>query len=843
PKVASEKIPAPVKRGSQPLHFKLPKSGHYAAVVTVNGKIEDSRAARFIVTPLKGFALSCSADVYAGVVDFTTGAPLEGVTVSGNDRQSGKLRTSVLGKSDNDGLVRFDAPRGDRYSRRWLSFKKDGKTYDFDGNVYYYNYNKPDTASIQRSTLIFTDRAIYHPGDSINWAVVTASSRRDGKDRHTSADTEITVRLLDANYQEVAKSMMRTDALGRAYGSFATKKEGLTGNYTIRVEITGQRGFASSSVMVSDFKAPVFEVSVTSVKRDMPAKGEITVEGIAKTYSGMPVAGAKVALTLKGASRWRWFSPQATLGTLDATTASDGTFSVKLPADMLGRPLDNGIPYTDFIAEVTVTSATAETAETTRAFTTGKPYTLTATCGQTADSDKPFTLNVAAYDADGNEAAVAFRWRLTDREKVPAQPSGEGVTGTPLTINVADVVSGRYFFEITPVDSSLASEIKTNEFDLYSISRNTVPRYADALFVPVTKAKADASGKVSVLVGANAPELTVFGVVRHGDNMLRPTVNTMLKGFTTLEYKLPEGADAAECQLLLVATRDGKTITVAIELESAPVAKTEIVAETFRDRLTPGAGERWRLRLVKGSKGLADAGFIATMYDHALDALTTQSWPSGFGWLSDFSSIVMSTSRLGTSYGNTSLQAKMSDEVILEWPSFLFGDITSRAYSRLYSATNGIKIRGSNVLLKAEATMDSSAAIVEEDFDVEDSEADAGAGSADDNTAKETYRDPEVLQALWQPSLVADADGNVDIVFTVPNANTTWQFKALGWTKETDMASFARTALANKPIMVKPNLPRFLRQGDTATVLATVFNNTDETASVETEVAMFDIRT
>ena len=44
-------------------------------------------------------------------------------------------------------------------------------------------------------------------------------------------------------------------------------------------------------------------------------------------------------------------------------------------------------------------------------------------------------------------------------------------------------------------------------------------------------------------------------------------------------------------------------------------------------------------------------------------------------------------------------------------------------------------------------------------------------------------------------------------------------------------------------LMVQPNLPRFLRQGDKATVLATVFNNTTDTASVVTTVEIFDINT
>lgn len=128
----------------------------------------------------------------------------------------------------------------------------------------------------------------------------------------------------------------------------------------------------------------------------------------------------------------------------------------------------------------------------------------------------------------------------------------------------------------------------------------------------------------------------------------------------------------------------------------------------------------------------------------------------------------------------------------------------------------------------------------EEEEVASEAQEDAGQPQQPD---KFEYRLSEVLQAFWKPVLVTDADGNVDIVFTVPNANTTWQFKAAAWTADLKTAKMVAEAVANKPVMVQPNLPRFMRQGDTATILATVFNNSADTATVATTVELFDVAT
>lgn len=65
---------------------------------------------------------------------------------------------------------------------------------------------------------VFTDLGIYHPGDSVQAAVVVAKSHDN---LLAPADAvKVTLQLMDANWKEVAKQVLTTDSFGRASAAF-----------------------------------------------------------------------------------------------------------------------------------------------------------------------------------------------------------------------------------------------------------------------------------------------------------------------------------------------------------------------------------------------------------------------------------------------------------------------------------------------------------------------------------------------------------------------------------------------------------------------------------------------
>ncbi len=88
--------------------------------------------------------------------------------------------------------------------------------------------------------------------------------------------------------------------------------------------------------------------------------------------------------------------------------------------------------------------------------------------------------------------------------------------------------------------------------------------------------------------------------------------------------------------------------------------------------------------------------------------------------------------------------------------------------------------------------------------------------------------------------LSTGANGSLTYSFTVPDANTTWVLNALAYTDALATGLDIREVIASKPVMVEPNMPRFLRTGDVADIRATVMNASDTAASVTTLFEILD---
>ena len=97
--------------------------------------------------------------------------------------------------------------------------------------------------------------------------------------------------------------------------------------------------------------------------------------------------------------------------------------------------------------------------------------------------------------------------------------------------------------------------------------------------------------------------------------------------------------------------------------------------------------------------------------------------------------------------------------------------------------------------------------------------------------------------AFYYPALTTDAQGNVNISFTLPESVTTWRFLGLAHDTLMNNSVITAEAVASKPVMVQPNMPRFLRQGDNATLSAILSNTTDHRQSGTVRLVFVDAET
>ena len=86
--------------------------------------------------------------------------------------------------------------------------------------------------------------------------------------------------------------------------------------------------------------------------------------------------------------------------------------------------------------------------------------------------------------------------------------------------------------------------------------------------------------------------------------------------------------------------------------------------------------------------------------------------------------------------------------------------------------------------------------------------------------------------AFFRPCLLTNpATGSVDIRFKLPESVTTWRFMGLAHDKTMNTGLLTDEVVAQKTVMVQPNVPRFVRQGDNAPLTARIANPSEKAVS------------
>ncbi len=840
-----------VEKGKITIPIKIDKAGNYMVTVACPGVKESNGGhASVIVTPWMPVAVSQGKENVVLAASSLDGAPSQGVKVELLSPRNSAWATA--GSTGADGFVAFATPKkfAGLYGPRPIRMSARA------GSVYY-GYRAgagtyPEHTDKDKWTAgnVMVSRPVYHPGDTVGWSVVAVEKSYEPSKTELLKNTAVRAVLMDANYNPVDTLDVTTDAYGRANGVFAIPTDRLAGRFRITVA-REKNQFASASVMVSDFKAPVFELRDVAVNRD---GGSYVLTGRAVRYSGVGLADAEVSAELN--HQWqfaRYYQPATTeFPKLAGRTDAEGSFRIAVPL----TAMEEGC----YICNVTVTSLSADIATASASFRIGKPFMIIGREDELSiNVDSPVKLDVYAVDAAMKRSKVDAKWELcvTDSTSATVASGKCSIDSLGLKVDWRDVPAGVYNLRVVPLDSLMFKPANIGKMTLYSIVRNDVPVEV-ALLVPETTF-ATAGNEVEVNVGLGA-ERHIYSVAFDSDGKPDVKVQKLSKGFHKLKFDF--NGDAPRT-VSLAAIADCKvTLHEITMMRTVPSRKMTLKGESWRDRVVPGTEEEWKIEL-RDSEGRGAAGaMVATMYNRALNSLSTLSW-------ANLESLFMVPAHLpsrGVNYlhlgkeavWNTARIRKVVTPGIIA-PEFLFdGGVY---YSSMMNVRrNAVNLRGSSPMMKEEVAIcedeacDAAPAMaagsmkyakqsmadggVEEaaaETDAIDTEADAE--KPDDSFV---FRQSEVLQSFWMPTVEVDTAGTATLRFTVPNAIGGWTFRATAWTDDCRTAEMLANLVASKPVMVQPSLPRFLRQGDKARVLATVINNTDSAQRVFTVVEIFE---
>lgn len=260
--------------------------------------------------------------------------------------------------------------------------------------------------------------------------------------------------------------------------------------------------------------------------------------------------------------------------------------------------------------------------------------------------------------------------------------------------------------------------------------------------------------------------------------------------------------------------------------------------EVFRDRLRPGTEETWTMQILDAAGKPVDARLLATLYDASLDRLWDNPWNFQLGFSRYTPSVmpfIQSVNSIAMAYSPFYTYSLSSVYTPDNWQLYSRLWIPSLRQYRTFSR-NGLMVRGAGIMMKAAAAAP--------DVMRADEALNAQAGFTQDDGVVEvelqsetipleteqtmTLRENFAETAFFYPDLRTDSTGTVRLVFTVPDALTQWKFRGLAHTRHMDYGLLQAETRTEKPFMIQPNLPRFLRRGDETSLAASLINLSTE---------------
>ncbi|HEV7518122.1 MAG TPA: MG2 domain-containing protein, partial [Thermoanaerobaculia bacterium] len=256
-----------------------------------------------------------------------TGEPLAGVEVRlyGTDDTAKNLGTWTTGA---DGVLRFPLEPGQRY--RVLGSSPGGPARL--GSLYPPSPDEPDAVS----TLLYTDRAIYRPLQTIFWKVLAyQGSSHEGRFGVLTGQ-KVKVTLFDFNSQEVASRIVTTNGFGTASGEFQIPAGRLLGSWSLRTSMESQSAestMGSAWFQVEEYKRPTFEVVLDAPAQPLRLGAPAKLTGRAVYYFGLPVTHGQVRWSVTRTPvypRWYWDARNGSRTVAVGTSApgADGRFEV-----------------------------------------------------------------------------------------------------------------------------------------------------------------------------------------------------------------------------------------------------------------------------------------------------------------------------------------------------------------------------------------------------------------------------------------------------------------------------------------------------------------------------------
>lgn len=792
------------------------------------------------------------------VVNATDGQPVPGAKIVLYDRnyddKTGKFKRLIHARMTTDAQGEAYFKNVDGKVLIYTSTDKFAPAKDiFLSRARYYE-KKDDETKYQ----LFTDRAIYRPGQKVHATAVSYIVKKGLDASVPGKSMDLKFILRDANWKQMAEQKATTDEYGTASVDFELPQGGQTGMYHVSVN-----NRANSSFRVEEYKRPTFEITFPKVNEKYNWGDTVVVKASAKTYAGVPVQGAKVEYQVTRRNQlWWWGAGSAgqLVKTDSCVTREDGTFDVEIPLEASLSGKDEAdmsdfmrqARFFNFEVSAIVTDISGESHEGVMSLPLGtKPTILTVNLPKRIEADSLKTVTFGYRNASGMEISSNLKYRIDKGEWKDAEANAP--------ISMAVLPSG-----VHEMEAICGQDTLQQKFTLFSI-KDTHPVEPTTEWYYQTAKIFPRDGKpVYVQVGSSENGAHIVYSIIAGNKLLEKGAWELGDSIVTLPFTYkPEYASGVVINYSFVKNGECYTRKISIA-RPLPEKKLNITWKTFRDRLTPGQKEKWTLQITTPDGKPAKAQLMSVLYDKSLDQLADHTWKMSLGfsqWLPDcywksnlkYYEMGLSGTYPTKYYDEKELDVDKFDGKFFSYYAYMQAVELSKLERSSGGTVESVRIK-KDELVKEEGrvmkTRSSDMILVgapppsaNKVFDaVEEMPQFAGGSGSDAGQFLDKVQVRKNMNetAFFYPALESDNNGNVAIRFTLPESVTTWKFMGLAHDKEMRNGLLVDEAVAQKTVMVQPNMPRFLREGDKSTIVVKLFNTSDKKVSGNTRMQILD---
>lgn len=877
-----------------------------SSVANISSSANVITAARFQVSSI-AFVMKNDAGKNGYVLDRKTGYPAKDVKArfwaQSYSNKSKRYEPSSIGNatSADDGSIKVPV-NSTGYEDRLnaITFISGEDTLQVGGYFNTYPYRNTEREDAIHS-VFFTDRSIYRPGQTIYVKGIMLNSTEDGKKNSVLNGKKTTVTFYDANGQKIQSIDLTTNEYGSFTGKFTAPESGLTGQMRIGND------YASVYVSVEEYKRPKFYVAFDTLKSSYALDQEVKIKGSAKAYAGNNIDGAQVKYRVVRRARFPYFwcyyrwgmpaSPEMEIANGEAVTKEDGSFEITFRT-IPDKSVDpKTLPVFSYTVYADVTDINGETRSGNTMINAGyRSLQIKTTIAEESKPRDLDTLIVRTENLNGVFVAAPvkvsiarlkypgfFRKRLwetpdqfvmTEAEFHKAFPIDEyndesnylnwekektvweqSITTTEDgKVQVSESTwyqNGWYVIELSTKDAQGNEVLEKKYTYVWAPGKKEATQKPLVAYTEKDNYEPGDELEVWHATGVDNPYLLTDGEDVSGDIAIDREKNPF-------KIKLTEQhRGGMNFSWLYIHENRVYNLDKKIDI---PWSNKDLQLEwaTHRDKLQPGASEEWTLTIKGNKREKVAAELLAGMYDASLDAFKPHSWT----WDKLFPSLYPQKD-WNTAYGfgianglmlkypdrgDYRSYEKQYDEIDMRMPNVhAYAD-----YDYAPGATDKLMVRGQSSLaapVARERKKSSEEAIAENA--TQSLEVAASGGKPEESSVPESKDDAQQVAirknlqetAFFFPQLATDAEGNVKLKFTMPEALTEWKLMAFAHTKDWQTGYLEGKVKTQKDLMVMPNLPRFLRQNDDIILSSKISNLSKGTLNGEAVLEILDAET